>query len=87
MTSKNIVNGPSKFDIMVSLFEGQIAVRKFVTFQDDREMDYKIIISCIEREDGSGESWIFKGFDVELQKHVEGYYSSKNRTGHIKIQL
>ena len=67
--SFNAIGGPSKFDLMLSLFDGNKEPRRTVEFQ----------------EDGSGESWNFEGGLTNYRRgfHLRGYYSSKSRTGHI----
>lgn len=90
-----ISKGPSKFDLMVSLFEGNPTPRHRVTFtvspQNTIETrfarDLRVSITCIEQEDGSGESWNFKGYvqkdELSPSKIVDGYYSSATRKGYI----
>jgi len=80
MTTRHIiVNGPSKFDLMLALFDGDNTKRRLVKF--DRPADtrpavndatpvakplvvyvFDICINSIEREDGSGERWLFGGY-------------------------
>jgi hypothetical protein len=62
----SIVRGPSKFDLMISLFNGNGSNRIPVDLELEHRGDaskYKFIlrvnIESIEREDGSGESWNF----------------------------
>jgi hypothetical protein len=90
--SFQVTNGPSKFDLMLSVFE-----RKVVTLALKRcgVKDVRVIVSAIEQEDGSCDSWCVKGFIVqdcpihqELSREYlifEGYYSTKDRMGHIDL--
>jgi hypothetical protein len=85
-----IVNGPSKFDLMVSLFDGDFQRRKEITFTVPTgvalpPMVVTATISGAEREDGSGESWNFRAM-VFIPNHCSwekatGYYSTKTRQG------
>lgn len=65
MSSKvyDIVAGPSKFDLMASLFMGDFRDRKPVVFhvmQNGRSVPpFVVHINGVDREDGSGESWCF----------------------------
>jgi hypothetical protein len=85
----NIIGGPSKFDLMISLFDGALSATKPVEFcVNDCPLQIKRIrIVSIGREDGSGDSWNFTGVDTETTPalRVEGYYSTKNRKGRIRL--
>lgn len=65
-----ISNAPSKFDLMVSLMDnatGGMLHRRLVDFtvQDGTStLTLKVFINGLEREDGSGENWNFKGHAV-----------------------
>lgn len=87
--SKKIVNGPSKFDLMISLFSGSNAstTRRTVTFvleASGDESSVTALIESVEREDGSGESWNFEG--SQLGHWVRGYYNSRSQTGTIVVE-
>lgn len=98
-TQKNIVYGPSKFDLMVSLFEGNPTLRKRVSFSVDTGFTtsappgkklgmtekIEIAITGVSQEDGGGESWLFEGYSNEHKK-VYGYYSSQTRKGWINTR-
>ncbi len=77
-----IVNGPPKFDLMVSLFEGNPTPRKTVSFLTDRG-SINVAITAIAQEDGSGESWLFEGYSTTRSSHrrVKGWFSTKSRAG------
>ncbi len=91
MTSKKIFKisgGPSKFDLMVSLFDGDSSNRRSVSFTVE-EQTCEVTISTLSREDGSGESWNFSGFVrgsiVSPGYGIKGYYSSQRRCGHFEV--
>ena len=84
--SQIIVKGPGKFDLMVALFDNTFSSPRLVTFTVDsagREVELEIVVNSVEREDGSGESWNFRGYLQTKQGDVavQGYYSTKKRTG------
>jgi hypothetical protein len=89
MTHFNIVNGPSKFDLMVSLFEeGNPESPHTVKFvlEDGREAN--VAITMIQKEDGSGESWNYVGrgdLGGRIWFHMNGYFSSRTRRGTLNI--
>ena len=78
-----IIGGPSKFDLMVSLFEGNPENRTVVAFKlGGLRQDINVAITGIRQEDGSGESWIFEGWVVgEPSAQVKGHYGSRLRGG------
>ena len=81
-----IVDGPSKFDLMLGLFSGTCMnprrVQFFVLDGSDRTM-LSTLLSGVSREDGSGESWLFTGHTNG--KFVKGYFSTKTRKGHLEL--
>lgn len=80
-----IIGGPSKFDLMVSLFEGNPQHRRTVAFKlEGLWQDINVAITGVEQEDGSGESWNFSGWVMgEPKAHVRGYYASRGRSGYF----
>lgn len=64
-----IVNGPNKFDLMLSLFVGK-HVTFTIEFKDggDQKALIKTQINSIEAEDGSRESWNLTGGIVGIGK-------------------
>ena len=91
MAAKNteavaILNGPSKFDIMLALFDRRkVSLR--VCFPRGNPFDAPLIVSSVEAEDGSGDSWNIKGtLQVEDGLYpFSFYFSTKNRKGSGKI--
>lgn len=87
-----ITNGPSKFDLMSSLFEGKVVKISCDILSANLNSELKIKIYPVVKvrfilvgpEDGSNESWFGKvriideDFEHEDRKF---YYSSKHRTG------
>lgn len=59
--TEKIVNGPSKFDLMASLFIWK-PERQTVTFKPEHGQDYVAVILSVAAEDGSGESWCITGY-------------------------
>jgi hypothetical protein len=87
--SFHIVNGPSKFDLMVSLFEGNPKHRRTVSFalEGIRE-EMQVGITAVEQESGGGESWNWQGNlhnDKGARYRVKGYFGTKGRTGHFNF--
>jgi hypothetical protein len=87
-----IKNGPSKYDLMLALFDRKGANTRRVTFEvDTQKASVEVVITGIEAEDGSGESWNFKGFassvwqnHMSVPRRVEGYYSTQSRQGSFR---
>lgn len=94
-----IVNGPSKFDLMVSLFEGSPSPRTTVRFELQSVMpppdlmgpgyeiykltNMEVAITSVAQDGGSGECWHIEGHDTEANRRVKGTYSSQRRHGII----
>ncbi len=90
--SFNIIDGPSKFDFMNSLFDQKnVKVTCRLARQapsPTMKIDPVITVNfqCIAREDGSGESWYGTVLFVDEFYETERrsfYYSSKTRKGVI----
>lgn len=96
----DITSGPSKFTLMLALFDRKPANARDVEFTLSGEggpaVTACVVVTRIEVQDGSGESWIFKGYVrrmlPELKKavspaprHVEGQYRTDTRKGWIKL--
>ena len=86
----HISNGPGKWDLMVSLFEGNPTPhRKKVRFvvtnghTSDRDSErVDVAITLVEQEGDSGEDWLFEGYKSGTSRGViHGFYSTQNRTG------
>lgn len=85
-----IENGPGKFDLAASLFIGTGRRHPNVvefSLQGISE-PFAVAITGIEQEDGSGESWNFKGIAYQHSKlgdSVKGYFSSLTRKGIVCV--
>lgn len=92
----NIVSGPSKFDLMLALFDRKPITREleFGLPGPDKEAAL-IVISGLELEDGSGESWNYKGMLRRMlpypkdgspppPRRVEGWYHTGRRQGTMR---
>lgn len=97
MTSQNenrafrILNGPSKFDLMLSLFDGNKEPRRTVKFRlEGLKQEVEVAITSVQQEDGSGESWNWEG-NLKLAKgrgyHVRGYFATKGRMGRFVVEV
>ena len=77
-----ICNAPSKWDLMMSIFEG-----KQVTFSlvwTHGNFDVVGYVTHVIREDGSGESYCVTLRSTDKNTY-EGYYRTDKRTGHLKL--
>lgn len=79
-----IISGPSKFDLMVSLFHGEGMDRQMVHFDYERPTGTEtlsIYIWSVEREGtNSVEEWVIQGVDRNLSK-FSITFSTKTRKG------
>lgn len=86
-----VVGGPNKFDLMAALFYGNMDTRHLVDFKVDGQKEpITVIISSVEREDGSGESWNLQGYVARTHKTLRGnvvkmYFSTQTRRGNMRI--
>ena len=87
-THHDIHQGPPKFDLMLALFDRNPNTRN-VDFRigGDRNVTTLVIITGVELEDGSGESWIFKGYvqNTSMSKQCRGWYRTDSRRGWIEF--
>lgn len=98
MARFNITDGPSMWSLILALYDGNCAHRREVAFsiQDPQQEPEELSlppISCVingtEREDGSSDNWLFKGYYPGSAKTtpVHGFFSIKNRKGWIEISF
>jgi hypothetical protein len=95
MTSQNnrqfvIESGPGKFGLAASLFTGTGCRHPNVVEFSLQGIKNPLAVAVrgVEQEDGSGESWNFKGttfYVLGLHIPVEGYYSTRSRKGIIRF--
>lgn len=89
--SFEITQGPSKFDLCVSLFDGNRQGRRIVEFEiknPAKIAKIKVAINGVDQEDGSGEKWIFRGylFGTGISCNVHGFLSTQDRKGWIDFE-
>jgi len=90
-TQINIVDGPSKFDLMTALFVWK-PERLRVEFKADDGAIYKASINACEAEDGSGECWIIRGYAIDASsvrsrsaESYEGFFRTNTRAGFLRF--
>lgn len=81
----HIKGGPSKFDLMFSLFDGNTKFpRRTVDFKiEGSDKVVTVAIHSVQREDGSGESWNLEGNITNYTRGFgfEAYFSTSTREG------
>lgn len=95
---EELVNGPDKFELMLSLFEKGKKVEFMIKMvNNDTNRLIQVMINSIQAEDGSRESWNIQGELIAVREvtsskwlpvnpaSFKGYYHSINRNGHIKF--
>ena len=85
MKSKNdIVSAPSKWELSVAFFDRIGGHRRPISFQLKGE-DFphsavvEVVINSLSWEDGSGESWCFKGYCANGGQRVRGWFTTNYR--------
>lgn len=84
--SFDVISGPSKFDLMLSLFDGNKEPRRTVEFQlEGARGPITVAITMVQQEDGSGESWNVEGWITSYRRNfaIKAYYSSNSRKGYL----
>ncbi len=92
----NIVDGPSKFDLMLALFDSDSSHRRTVAFllenpeakQGDLQCaSLNFVINEVGREDGSGENWLFDGYYkvADRSGNARGFFSTRTRKGWVQF--
>ncbi len=90
----NIKTGPSKFELLLALFDSRQVNTRKVEFRTDADTLYDAVITSVEREDGSGESWNIRGYLSEKKPgakipspstNFEGYFRTDTRKGSLKF--
>ena len=89
----NIADGPSKFELMVSLFDGKLV--KFTQSRGSSETTKNVIeavLQSVEKEDGSLDSWNIRILIIKdesqilrISKIYPAYYCSRTRRGVINV--
>lgn len=82
----NIVNGPSKWDLMLALFDVDDNGRpRLIDFTyDDGSLETCRVVSILA-EDGSGESWMIEGRTNFKNLIFKALFSTRTRRGRIEI--
>jgi hypothetical protein len=83
-----ITHGPSKFDLMLALFDSPSPNFRHVVFHIEGGMMFEANINGVEKEDGSAESWNFVATGrtdarSDYWMSVQGYYNTISRKGVI----
>ena len=79
-----IVEGPSKFDLMAALFDGKQV--EFTFLIEGRSYKVLVRLFSVGREDGSNESWLITGNITSSHgDHFDGYFETRRRKGHVKV--
>lgn len=94
----DIIQGPPKFELMLALFDRKVVNTRSVEFKlaGGNNISAHVVINGVEVEDGSGESWIFKGYVRRISMHPEesvppppsncyGFYRTDTRKGWIEL--
>lgn len=91
-----IKNGPSKLDLIQSLFLQQQSGKAYrVTFYLEGNLIYAACISSVKDEDGSKEKWIISGStpsnscgekDTVPPRNFRAYYSTAKRRGFMELE-
>lgn len=93
-----ISHGPGKWDLTMSLLDNTVEKPRYALFTVNVPADATephnapvcltkvlVCLNALEREDGSGERWNFKGFNPKNGQKTEGYFNLLNRKGWIKF--
>lgn len=87
-----ITHGPGKWDLAVALLDGDASHQKHVEFvvetRHDGTWECEVQINGLEREDGSGNRWLFNGwlhFQGSSLGKVKGYFDVQTRRGWVEI--
>ena len=85
-----ILEGPSKFDLMAALFDGKKVQFTFKLGEVTHKVNMGV--SGVAAEDGSRESWLINGFFPTGLIHgpctfsnFSGYFETRRRKGHITV--
>jgi len=97
MAHFQIINGPSKWNFILSLSDGGFASRRKVTFsikapQSTPDNASLLNIDCVlnglKRTDEDDENWSFIGYCIfDNSEHVpcQGFFSNLTRTGWVEF--
>lgn len=87
-----ISKGPDKARLIVSQWHGDRTERipvKFKVFKDGGSCWVDLIVNGADREDGSGENWLLKGYVLQsggsFGQRFEAFFSIGTRGGWMKF--
>lgn len=91
-TQYTITDGPSKWDLMLALFDPASHQRTVKFYLQDRRF-FEASILEVGKEDGSGESWLlagslkeaFEGGGSGCRWYFHAYFETQRRKGWIKF--
>jgi hypothetical protein len=88
MARLEITDGPSKFDLMIALFDGKSHDRRTVKFvfhnpPADFSTWHNFVVNMLERKNGQLDDWLFAGYfsDALRPTYMQGFFSTKTRKG------
>lgn len=67
---QTIVDGPSKWDLIMSFADRQIVNTRKVRIRTEEGRHYELVLNSLAHEDGSGESFLIRGYSHEVDKDV-----------------
>lgn len=76
--SVRVTDGPGKFDLMLSLFEG-----KTVEFRDSGGVRMTVKVNGLAIEEGSRNDWLIDGYFEGTLIRLHAFYDLRTRRGHI----
>ncbi len=89
MARYEIEDGPSKWDLILAIFDGDSNHRREVTFSIECPgfNERGFTLNGASREDGSGDNWIIHGYCSAETKggKMSGFYSTKTRKGWLEF--
>lgn len=88
LQSFTIMAGPSKFDLMLALFDLTANKPHKVSFTLHETTYTDVRVNSVSQEDGSGESWNIAGYISRAGDTLErfsAYYRTDLRTGRFKL--
>lgn len=88
---QDIMEGPGKFEMMVSLFDKKEVELSTIprNLKGNLNITEKrtVVFVAVEREDGTHDKWIFKAtqlFKNQQSKDLIGFYDAKRRKGWLQ---
>lgn len=91
-----VVAGPSLMDLSIALFDRENPRRRVMMSVKIPELEtvdvVPIIVNALEREDGSGDNWNFRGYmpprrNGDRSTKIKGFFCVKTRKGYLDVEL